>query len=166
VAVDLGCGEGTDALALLERGWSIVAIDVEPDGLAVLAARIPVKLAGQIQLICAAFADTSIPPAHLIHAGFSLPFCAPHQFPALWTRISHGLLPGGIFAGQLFGNRDSWADDPDMTFHNREEVTALLDDLEILTLHETERDGEAFSGPKHWHTFDIMARQPSHPTNN
>ena len=161
VAVDLGCGEGTDALALLERGWSVVAIDVEPDGLAMLAARIPTELAGQIQLICAAFADTNIPPAHLIHAGFSLPFCAPRQFPALWTRISHGLLPGGIFAGQLFGIRDSWADDPDMTFHNREEVTALLDGLEILTLNETERDGEAFSGPKHWHTFDILARQSS-----
>ncbi len=26
-------------------------------------------------------------------------------------------------------------------------------------LHETERAGEAFSGPKRWHTFDILTRQ-------
>jgi hypothetical protein len=26
--------------------------------------------------------------------------------------MSHALLPGGIFAGQLFGILDSWADDP------------------------------------------------------
>jgi len=29
--------------------------------------------------------------------------------------------------------------------------------MEILTLHESERDSEAFSGPKHWHVFDILA---------
>jgi hypothetical protein len=32
--------------------------------------------------------------------------------------------------------------------------------MEILGLHETERNGEAFSGPKHWHIFDILARKP------
>ena len=40
-AVDLGCGGGTDALALLERGWSVLAIDIEQAGLALLRARIP-----------------------------------------------------------------------------------------------------------------------------
>ena len=33
----------------------------------------------------------------------------------------------------------------------------LLDGLDILRLQETEPDGHAFSGPKHWHTFDILA---------
>src|SRR6266568_4185474 len=80
------------------------------------------------------YAVTAPGPQHAVSRDFriltfSLPFCAPRQFPALWTRIIHGLLPGGIFAGQLFGIRDSWADDPDMSFHNREEVTALLDGL-------------------------------------
>jgi hypothetical protein len=32
--------------------------------------------------------------------------------------------------------------------------------LQILRLDETERDGQAYSGPKHWHTFDILARNP------
>jgi len=48
-----------------------------------------------------------------------------------------------------------------MTFQDRSEVTGLLDGLEILELHETERDGQAYSGPKHWHTYDILARQPT-----
>ena len=26
---------------------------------------------------------------------------------------------------------------------------------------ETERDGQAYSGPKHGHTYDILARQPA-----
>ncbi len=73
--------------------------------------------------------------------------------------------PGGVFAGQLFGTRDTWADDPDMTFHARHQAEVLLNGLDILRLEETERDGHAFSGPKHWHTFDILARKPTskHP---
>ena len=78
----------------------------------------------------------------------------------MWARIRQALAPGGVFAGQLFGIRDSWADDPDLTFHARRQVEVLLDGLKILRLEEAERDGRAFSGPKHWHTFDILARNP------
>jgi SAM-dependent methyltransferase len=164
LAVDLGCGEGTDTLALLERGWSVLAIDVEPAGLASLQARVPAACAGRIRVVCASFADADLPPAHLIHAGFSLPFCAPRQFPAVWAQIRRALVPGAIFAGQLFGVRDSWAGDPGMTFQTRAEVTSLLDGLEILDVDETESDGEAYSGPKHWHTFDVLAREPGRGT--
>jgi SAM-dependent methyltransferase len=168
-AVDLGCGGGTDALALLERGWSVLAIDIEQAGLALLRARIPAACGQRIRLVCASFADVALPPAHLVHAGFSLPFCPPPQFADVWEQIRRALAPGGIFAGQLFGTRDSWAGDPGMTFQDRSEVTRLLDGLEIVELHETERDGEAYSGPKHWHTYDILAREPAghaHPRGN
>ena len=161
MAVDLGCGDGTDALALLERGWSVLAVDIEEAGLALLRKRIPAACAERIHLVCASFADADLPPAHLIHAGFSLPFCPPPQFSVVWEQTRRALMPGGIFAGQLFGTHDSWADDPGMTFQDRSEVTRLLDGLQILELHETERDGEAYSGPKHWHTYDILARQPA-----
>ncbi|RCS64216.1 hypothetical protein CIK81_03165 [Brachybacterium sp. JB7] len=33
-------------------------------------------------------------------------------------------------------------------------------ELEILELTEDERDGRSFSGPKHWHTFRVIARRP------
>jgi SAM-dependent methyltransferase len=160
MAIDLGCGEGTDALELLARGWTVTAIDAEPIGLASLRTRIPAGATERIQIVCASFAQVDLPLAHLIHAGFSLPFCPPPEFPDLWTRISRALVPGGIFAGQLFGTHDSWADDLSMTFHTRQDVQAVLADLQILRLSETERDGQAFSGPKHWHTFDILARNP------
>ena len=51
-----------------------------------------------------------------------------------------------------------------MTFHARNQVEVLLDGLDILRLEETEYDGRAFSGPKHWHTFDILARKPASDT--
>ena len=159
LAIDLGCGEGTDTLELLARGWSVLAVDAEPAGLALLRARIPPPAAERVRVVCASFAEANLPRAHLIHAGFSLPFCPPRGFPALWGRIRRALAPGGVFAGQLFGTHDTWADDPDLTFHARHQVEALLDGLDILRFEETERDGHAFSGPKHWHTFDILARK-------
>ena len=166
LAIDLGCGEGTDALELLARGWSVLAVDAESAGLALLRARIPSAAAGAVRVLCASFAEADLPSADLIHAGFSLPFCAPQEFPPLWARIRRALAPGGVFAGQLFGPHDTWADDPDMTFCARHQVDVLLDGLDIVRLQETERDGHAFSGPKHWHTFDILARKPvsKHPS--
>jgi SAM-dependent methyltransferase len=162
-AVDLGCGEGTDALALLARGWSVLAIDSERAGLDLLTARVPAARAGQLRVVCASYTDADLPHAHLVHAGFSLPFCAPDQFADLWARIRRALRPGGIFAGQLFGPHDSWAGSPGMVFHDRSDVDDLLAGLEILELRETDEDGQARSGPKHWHLFDIVAREPATP---
>jgi trans-aconitate methyltransferase len=162
MAVDLGCGEGTDALALLERDWSVLAVDIELAGLESLRSRIPAAYAERITIVCGSFADVSLPRAHLVHAGFSLPFCPPGKFPLVW-RLSSALVHGGIFAGQMFGPHDSWAGDPHMTFQERLAVNSLLQGLDILRLDETERDGEAFSGPKHWHIFDILAREPDRP---
>ena len=48
-----------------------------------------------------------------------------------------------------------------MTFHDRAAVEALLDGLEILALDEIDEDGAATSGPKHWHVFEVVARQPT-----
>jgi len=164
LAVDLGCGEGTDALALLDRGWSVLAIDIEPAGLASLRARIPAACAGRIRIVCASFADVGLPPAYLIHAGFSLPFSQPRQFPAVWKQIRRALVPSAIFAGQLFGTHDSWAEDPSMTFQNRSEVNSLLDGLDPRTARNRARR-RGYSGPKHWHTYDILAREPAeHPS--
>jgi hypothetical protein len=57
MAVDLGRGEGTDALALLDRGWSVLAIDIEPARLELLKVRIPAAWAPRIRLLCASFAE-------------------------------------------------------------------------------------------------------------
>ncbi len=37
-AVDLGCGAGRDARALLRSGWHVLAVDREPGGIAALVA--------------------------------------------------------------------------------------------------------------------------------
>src|SRR5699024_12392967 len=64
----------------------------------------------------------------------------------------------GVLAVDLFGEHDDWAG-TDGTFLSRDEVGALLEGYEVLASTEKERDGRSFSGPKHWHTFRILARR-------
>jgi hypothetical protein len=56
----------------------------------------------------AAFSEVVLPRADLVHAGYSLPFSPARQFAGLWAGIRNALKSGGVFAGQLFGIRDSW----------------------------------------------------------
>ena len=46
-----------------------------------------------------------------------------------------------------------------MTFHTRAEVDWLLAGLDVELLDEVEEDGKtAIGDPKHWHTYDVVAR--------
>jgi hypothetical protein len=38
---------------------------------------------------------------------------------------------------------------------------APFDGFEIERFEEEEKDGEACSGPKHWHLFHVLARRPA-----
>jgi len=108
----------------------------------------------------AGFEDLHLSETDLVYAGYSLPFCKPAAFDGLWDKITSSIRPGGRFAGQLFGVRDSWADEPEMTFHSAEQAAALLAvEFDVESLEEIDEDGSAFSGPKHWHVFDIIARK-------
>jgi hypothetical protein len=44
-----------------------------------------------------------------------------------------------------------------MTFHTRAEVDALFDGFDIVRFEEQDEDGQAVSGPKHWHVFHVIA---------
>ena len=48
-----------------------------------------------------------------------------------------------------------------MTFHSADQARALLDGLEIVHWDEEDADGTAYTGPKHWHVFHVVARRPA-----
>jgi hypothetical protein len=101
-----------------------------------------------------------LPPADLVHSSYSLPFCPPAYFSQLWKTINDAIKPDGYFIGQFFGPNDSWAGkNPDMTFLSKEEVQKLFTGFTIEKFNEIDDDGEAASGPKHWHIFEVNARK-------
>jgi SAM-dependent methyltransferase len=159
-AVDLGCGDGRDAIELLRRGWSVTAIDAEPEALARLAARPDLPAGAKLSTVCARFEDAAWSDCDLVNASFALPLCPPAKFPALWAKIGASLRPGGRFAGQLYGKRDGWAADPAMSFIDADAARRLFDDYEIELFDEEESDAVTPRGKaKHWHIFHVVARK-------
>ena len=146
-AVDLGCGDGTESALLLERGWNVLAVDGEPAAIEHLMNKVSGEKRARLQTQVAKFKDIVFPPADLIHASLSIPFCEPEHFDALWQKIVNSVKPGGYFAGQFFGVRDSWAVNTDMTFHTEGQVSKMLEPFEIESFHEMDEDGNATSGP-------------------
>jgi trans-aconitate methyltransferase len=100
-----------------------------------------------------------LPAADLVLSCATLPFVRREAFAPLWALIRASLQPGGVLAADLFGERDDWAGS-EGTYLARTEVDALLEGLEVVELAEEERDGRSFAGPKHWHTFQVIARRP------
>jgi tellurite methyltransferase len=160
LAVDLGAGQGFETAELLRRGWDVVAIDAEEEGIRRLRERAG-DVGSRLRTVVSRMEDARVPEADLVHASFSLPFCPPPAFPDLWARILASLRPGGRFAGQLFGDRDTWASsEPEMTFFDEARARALFDGLDLESFEEEESDDEGWGEIKHWHVFHAIARRP------
>lgn len=155
VAIDLGCGDGTETLALLEAGWTVHAVDASPDGIARTAYRGRAH-GDRLTTHLTRLEDFQPPATDLLYSGWTLPFCPPERFDALWSRLRSALRPGGLLVVNLFGPRDDWASETGMTFKTLGQAQAMAEGLVDLSVTETETDGQSFSGPKHWHEIGIM----------
>lgn len=140
----------------------MLAIDGEAEALDRLRRRedLPSDSSDRLRAVRSSFQEAAWPDADLVNSSFALPFCPPRAFPGLWRRIERSLRAGGRFSGHLFGDRDGWSGEEEMTFRTRGQVEALLASLEVERLDEIEEDGKTATGKdKHWHLFHIVARR-------
>jgi Methyltransferase domain len=158
-AVEVGFGDGEETLALLAAGWRVLAIDPSAEAAEVLSPRVSAELVDRLEIRTAPAERTELPPFDLLYAGYALPFLAPEAFDRFWAHALDRANPGAFFVVNLFGTRDTWAGRPGMRFHERAEVERLMNGLDVVAFDEIEQDGMSFLGPKHWHTFDIVARR-------
>ena len=160
-AVDLGCGAGNDSRFLLEAGWDVLAIDREAAAINRVEKTALSCPRGQLRTRVQPFEGLNrLPSASLVYAGMALPFCHPEHFVNLWSTVLSALVPGGVFAGNLFGDRDDWANRTFMNFHTETQARGLFQGLELMLFHVHEEDGPCMQGFKHWHRFDFIARKP------
>ena len=161
-AVDLGCGAGIDTLAMLRRGWRVFATDGEEEAIERVRRRVPGTLSARLTTLVSRMEDVELPTGvDLVWASFSLFFCRPDTFGDVWGRILEAIAPGGRFAGELLGDRDTWAPEDDISAFTRDQAAALFDGFEVERFDEEEEDGTATSGDKHWHLFHAVARKPA-----
>jgi tellurite methyltransferase len=160
-ALDLGAGVLNDAKYLLRKGFKhVTAVDKEAVA-GDVARALPRKRFIHIR---SSFENYGFPESafDVITAQYSLPFIPPADFEAIFTKVKRSLVVGGIFTGQLFGDRDAWNVPPQsMTFLTRQGVERLLADMRILELLEEERDSPTVTSGqlKHWHVFHIISKK-------
>jgi len=158
-AIDLGCGDGVETRYLAEQGWTVLAIDADPDVQQRVRAMVRDDLVGSVEVRRSSFETIGrLPASDFVYAGFALPFCDAAHFPYLWADIREAMRPGAVFAGEFFGPHDDWFGRANMNFHDRAGVEAMLSGLDVVQLEEEDRRGMSFEGPKHWHVFHVIAR--------
>jgi SAM-dependent methyltransferase len=159
-ALDLGSGTGNDTRYLLDRGFMVTAVDADTESIR----RLKAIVSDRLRVVQCAFDAFPFEPGHyaLINAQHALPFNSPDTFTCMFGRLRGALAPGGVFTGDLFGERDAWnVPGSRLSFHTREEVAALLDGLEVIELTEVETQARLIGGGLHHaHGFDIIARRP------
>ena len=184
VAIDCGCGAGSDVAYLLKCGFTVHAFDVEASAIT----RCQKRFSGDpmVHLTQASFADFSYPQASLIVADASLFFCPPDQFDAVWGHITNALVRGGVFVGSFLGQDDSMAQPsvtskeccaeeavkrrldaavywPEVLVFSEEALKSRLEGvLEIVSWQEHRKTGQVPGGtgksqPHSWHIFSVVA---------
>ncbi len=161
MGVDVGFGDGTETMHLLDAGWRVIAIDSAPAAAEVLEPRVAADARDRLTTVTAPADEVDLPPFDLLYSAYVLSYLPPDAFARLWTRARERLRPGGFVVVNIFGDRHAWAGEPGTTFLPRGEVEVLLEGLEVVELTEVEEDGGSFVGPTHWHVFDIVARRPA-----
>jgi tellurite methyltransferase len=157
-AIDLGCGPGRGTLRLLARGLEVTAVDIAREALDLVRERVPAD--APLTLVCGSLDEVALAPPYDVAVGcFSLFFLEPDRFARFWPHLVDAIAPGGLWAGQFLGVRDTWRE-RGYTVHTREEAEHLLDGFEILHFSEMDEDGATATGdPKHWHVFHTIARR-------
>lgn len=156
-ALDLGCGEGGDALWLAERGWTVTAVDVSQVALDRGAAR--ADEVGATGITWERHDLTMTFPAgdfDLVSAQF---FQSPIEFPrlALLRRAAGLLAPGGVLLSVSHAAAPPWSDHHDHVFPTTDAELAELDldpvEWEVVQSGTVEREATGPDG-QHGHLLD------------
>jgi trans-aconitate methyltransferase len=158
IAVDCGCGAGSDVAYLLGINYSVYAFDVSKEAISICAERFaPFH---RINLQVSDFENYSYPKCGLIVANSSLYFADPKRFQDTWLKMVSSLEVGGVFAGDFMGERDDWANGFKQVTNplTKHQIMNLFCDFEVVTFRERDENGLTSLGQaKHWHTFIVIA---------
>lgn len=168
VAIDCGCGAGSDIAFLRTRGFLVHAFDIEEAS--IVRCRMRFKDDKDVLLSQASFKTYSYPRASLVVADASLFFCPKEDFGEAWSKITNALIPNGVFSGSFLGPEDTMAGPhynkepywPEVLVLTEEQVKELFSNYKIESFTEHRTSGKDPNGEQHqWHIFSVVAKKES-----
>ncbi|WP_295873046.1 class I SAM-dependent methyltransferase [uncultured Zhongshania sp.] len=166
IAIDCGCGAGSDIAFLRANGFFVHAFDVELEAITRCGRRFSGD--GNVRLSQDSFSSYDYPRASLIVADASLFFCPEDEFSDVWNKINEALLPGGVFVGSFLGPEDTMAGTgfdreafwPNVLVASEYKVKEWLKPFEVVSFIEHRKSGAAPGGSHHhWHIYSVVARK-------
>ncbi|WP_371372927.1 class I SAM-dependent methyltransferase [Thalassotalea aquiviva] len=168
IAIDCGCGAGSDIAYLRSKGFTVYAFDIEKESISRCSKRF--KGDDRVILSTNSFSTFSYPKASLVVADASLFFCPKQDFSLVWHKITKALVTGGIFSGSFLGPKDTMAGPDydkeaywsDTLVMNEPSIKQMFKNYEILKWCEHDLSGKSSDGTTHhWHIFSVVARKIS-----
>lgn len=164
-ALDVGCGEGADAVWLAGRGWAVTALDVSQVALDRAAAH-AAEEGVDITWIASGLLDAEVPVGSFDLVSAQYPALRATPDGAAERALISAVAPGGILLVVHHDMRDRAAVrahgfDPD-DWVQPGDVAALLDDdwtVEVSEIRERSVNGGA--GAHHTHDVVLRARRPA-----
>lgn len=158
VAVDCGCGTGSDIDYLETQGYQVHGFDINPDSIAICNDRFGSK--SLVDVTESSFEAFDFPESGIVIANSSLFFADPEQFDDTWYKIVSSIQVGGVFAGDFMGCKDSWASNyrSNTAPFMESRVRTLFNRFEVVRFTERDEMAKTSLGKmKHWHTYSVVA---------
>jgi len=163
-ALDVGCGEGADAIWLAGRGWAVTAIDVSE--VAVSRAREAGKLAGaEVEWVCGDALQTPFPPRSFDVVSMQYPALPKAAGDDALRALLDTVRPGGLLLAVYHdldhehrAHMKSEGFDP-ADYVDAEDLARLLDDDFTVELHVVEPRIDPPPGTPHVADVVLRARR-------
>jgi SAM-dependent methyltransferase len=146
-ALDLGCGEGGDAIWLAEKGWDVVAVDISDTALGRATEEARSRgVADRIEFVQHDLSETfpdgtfDLVSSHFLHSRVRL------ERPLILRKAAQAVRPGGLLMIVDHGSAPPWASKLDDVpeFPTAEEVIASLNlragEFDRVRVEEVERN--------------------------
>ena len=166
IALDCGCGAGTDISFLRAKGFIVYAFDIEEQSINIC--REQFKHDEKVFLSQDSFSSYDYPKSTLINADASLFYCTETEFSSVWDNIYDSLQPDGIFCGSFLGPDDQMAKPDynkqaywsDVMVFEESELRLKLKRFELIKFAEHNISGLTPTGAPHrWHIYSVVAKK-------
>lgn len=160
IAMDLGCGSGTEVLDLLNRGFEVHAVDQESMAIEFLTSQATEAQKKLQPHLCSLETLKAWPQTDFLFAYHSFPFCKPDQFDDVVEKALRSVSKKGICAITFFGLEDQWVTENKVMGISADKVKNKLQDFQILHFEaKIELGPTALQGNKMWHVIEVIARR-------
>ncbi len=166
IAIDCGCGAGSDIAYLRKERFIVHAFDIEEESIKICKERF--KGDESVLLSQNSFSSFNYPKSTLVVADASLFFCPETEFEQVWNKIYDSLTTDGVFCGSFLGPKDTMAGlsyDKSAYWSNiltfkEEDLWSKLKAFEVLKFTEHNMAGETPQGlPHQWHIYSVVAKK-------